>query len=635
MRPRGQGRRAEACALALVCAGLMTWTAAARGQGDAPDTTVVTGVTAVEALPETVFVDGSAGCSPAGPGAPDSPYCTISDALSAHHAPGTVILVKPGTYPEQITVPASGLAGQPLTLLAAGTPGEPVVVAGADDFGKAGLWAPLRGDVWVARSVTWVPRQVRARGQRLLQWTGVVDDMPVNQFQYLAGTGLCVNVGGDPALAEVHVGRRRYGAYLPDRSYVRIEGFTFLESDDRGVQLNAGCTGDDVAGNTVRWAGHIGIQAIGTTDTRIAGNKVVGCGDHGISLVTGTTACTIEGNESTANADPATRRANGIYLSGSPRNTIRGNFWHHNQDSGQQIQSSSDSVVSIQNVSWANGDHGFDHLYTIGVVHVGDVAYGNALDGFSFEGGSTGCSVHDCIAVENGLATNEADLWVEEASMSGFDSDDNIFWNSTSQPPIKRGLARYADVSAWSATSGLDTRSTWADPLFVDPANGDFRLHEGSPAIDDANSSVPYWPATDAAGNPRVDDPQSPDRGVGAVSYADRGAFEYQVDSVSTASAPPTDPQRAAALRVLPNPARVHAEIRFATHGSGPLSIGVYDLGGRCVRTLRAGGQAAGGDQRFALDLRGDDGRRLKAGIYFIRVQCADGPLSSRLLLLR
>ncbi|HXJ67859.1 MAG TPA: hypothetical protein VNM39_03075, partial [Verrucomicrobiae bacterium] len=94
------------------------------------------------------IVDNTNGsCSAAGPGTPASPYCTITSALTAHHEPGAIITVMPGTYREQVTVPASGLAGSPITLRA--QPGAgPVIIDGTDDFSNPALWTQFSGDVW-------------------------------------------------------------------------------------------------------------------------------------------------------------------------------------------------------------------------------------------------------------------------------------------------------------------------------------------------------------------------------------------------------------------------------------------------------------------------------------------------------
>lgn len=60
------------------------------------------------------------------------------------------------------------------------------------------------------------------------------------------------------------------------------------------------------------------------------------------------------------------------------------------------------------------------------------------------------------------------------------------------------------------------------DPLFVNPAAGDFHLSASSPGIDVGNNAAPDLPATDLSGNPRIQD--GTNKGVPVV---DMGAYEF------------------------------------------------------------------------------------------------------------
>ena len=491
------------------------------------------------AVAATYYVDNqSANCSNVGAGTEAQPYCTIAAAVVARQSAGTTIIVKPGTYREQVTLPASGTAGQPIVIRAQG-PG--VVVDGADPFASTALWTqPTSALVsedftlqavdaaWLAGGVNWSPQQVFVDGVRLTSSTAAPEFLPVNTFRWVLGKGLYVNLGGmNPGSRQTLVGKRSYGFSMFAKSWVTIDGFEVARSDDRGINVQGGSSNIVVARNRVSFTGSYGIQNAGGSNVVIEENTVSDCAYHGIGLTAGATLCTVRNNESTRNADPLIRRANGIYMHGAPSNTLYGNRLHHNQDTGMHFGGGAGNCLAYNNVSWNNGDHGYDDLDAAATVHINDVAYGNFMDGFSFEGNAPNSKMFNCISVNNGLTTNRYNLWVNDLSAIGFVSNHNILWNSTAQPPVKYINTVYPTVAAYRTATGQDSSSRQADPKFVDGPAGDFRLLAGSPAIDAAISSVTNWPATDAAGTVRFDDLTIANAGKGPVTYGDIGAFEY------------------------------------------------------------------------------------------------------------
>ncbi|HXS81394.1 MAG TPA: right-handed parallel beta-helix repeat-containing protein [Methylomirabilota bacterium] len=477
---------------------------------------------------QTFYVDALSGsCSNSGAGTEAQPYCTITAAVTAHKGAGITIMVKPGIYREQVTVPASGASGSPFVIQAAG-PG--VVIDGSDDFSNAAQWTLLSGNVWLASSVSWGPLQVFLDGARIDSSTVAPASLPSRSYRWVSGSGLYVNAGGgSPATHMALVGHRKYGFNLSTKSFVTMDGFEISHTEDRGINMQTGCTDLIVSNNKVTFANSYGIQTVNGQRMTISGNTVSDCNFHGIGVTAGASACVVSNNESFRNAKPGTRVANGIYLFGATGNTISGNRLHDNQDTGLQFSGAANNNVSFNNRSWSNGDHGYDHLGSTGMIHVNDLAYGNFLDGFSFEGTAPGGQVHNCIAVNNG----EYDLWVDDSSLPSFVSDYNLFWNSTAQAAIKVGSTTYATLAAYQASlGGPEPHSKGADPKFTNAAAGDFRLLAGSPAIDAGSSTALNWPATDAMGAARMDDPASANQGDGAVAFGDMGALEFDPGTV-------------------------------------------------------------------------------------------------------
>ncbi len=101
-----------------------------------------------------------------------------------------------------------------------------------------------------------------------------------------------------------------------------------------------------------------------------------------------------------------------------------------------------------------------------------------------------------------------------------------LFWNSDGESVVGGD-----DAMAQVGKNG----NVWGDPRFADPANGDFRLNAGSAAIDMADGAVA--PETDFYGQPRLDDPATPNTGTIAANGAvpDAGIHEFMPGSVAAA----------------------------------------------------------------------------------------------------
>ena len=109
-------------------------------------------------------------------------------------------------------------------------------------------------------------------------------------------------------------------------------------------------------------------------------------------------------------------------------------------------------------------------------------------------------------------------------------------------------------------------------------------------------------------------------------------------DGTEIASSPVTVATPAAAFRVepgFPNPTAGSTTFRWMLPANSTVTLEVFDVAGRRVRTLLDEMPMLAGAHALDWDGRGDDGRPVSAGIYFYRVRWAHGSATRKLTIIR
>ncbi len=193
----------------------------------------------------------------------------------------------------------------------------------------------------------------------------------------------------------------------------------------------------------------------------------------------------------------------------------------------------------------------------------------------------------------------------------------NIFWNNSStlnDQELGPATALTLEVTysvvqgGWPGVGNIDS-----DPMFVDPANNDFHLLEGSPCIN--------------AGDPNM--PTDPD---GTVS--DIGAFYYPLPVGVDDDAGGNLPDQFSLIQNYPNPFNPATIIEYNLPKRSHVTIEVYNLLGEKVKTL-VDGEKSAGTYTITWDGTSLSGESVSTGVYFYRFQAGDYVETKKMLLLK
>ena len=173
--------------------------------------------------------------------------------------------------------------------------------------------------------------------------------------------------------------------------------------------------------------------------------------------------------------------------------------------------------------------------------------------------------------------------------------------------------------------------ASWAGTLGLEA--GDLCLTGRGPAPSACSWTIPV--ARDETGRFRAQDD--------APALALGGLFTYTLDVTTdgdmwtTAASAEINLQAIAAIaldRIYPNPFNPQTSIDFVLAEPQNVTLRIYDLAGRCIRTLEDGALPAG--RHTAIwDGRNDGGRSLASGSYMVRLSTETGADELRVLLVR
>ncbi len=424
-------------------------------------------------------------------GSSGSPWLTMQKAFDTVN-PGDIVLILGGTYSSgTILLTRSGSSGSMITFKPDPGTGTPILRHnGSAQYG--GGFLTIRN-----------AHHIRIEGLRISDFThGYAMIVEATDRDHSPQQAYNIEIVGNTF---TNLGTREAGTYAwvdsglilsysgPD---ILVDNNTF--SNIYGYSLRCfGCFNNTLQNNTITG---MKPKLVTWSDSLFAAGIWTGGEDknHASPSSTQGQYNLIKGNLIKNNAtDSSTFNVMGIWCDvGGHHHTIEENVVHNVNEYGIHIEARCNDNIIRKNVVYSVGNSGFKtaSMSTSGSARNTwdhNVAYNNTWAGFAFHN-SSGNVVTNNIGMNNG--TSQIHVAAETVSGGGNSFHHNLWYKSTTSNVARWNSGNYWDsanlaLSAWNSSSGA-TNELGTNPLFTDPAAGNFILQTGSPAKGSGSSGT-------------------------------------------------------------------------------------------------------------------------------------------------
>lgn len=452
-------------------------------------------------------------------GTSDAPWKTLQHAADVVPA-GSTVYVRGGVYKQKLKITRSGSASQgSIVFTNYGTEiaiidGTGLLVSGNEGLIELADVNHVTVQGFEIRNFTTASKNTVPVGI-YVHGSGGFINLSNNKIHDIKNT---VTPTGKDRLGRDAHGIAVYGTKVPasihDLTISGNELYNLVLGSSESLVLNGNVDGFVVTNNLIHDNDNIGIDLIGFEGT--APNTAYDQARNGLVKGNRVYNNSVQNNPSYKRDDNS---AGGIYVDGGKDSIIEQNY-SYNNDIGVEIASEhagkatsnitvrSNAIYNNRLTGIAMGGYNEERGSTVNCKIVNNTLYKND----TFDDGSGQLLVQydtrNNVIKNNMFVASSTDMLISNGytKNSGNVVDYNLYFapSGSSKANWIWKNKEYTGFSAYKSGTGNDTHSLFADPKFVNAANGDFHLQSSSPAIDAGNTDRAIIGTLDIDGKPRV-----------------------------------------------------------------------------------------------------------------------------------